>query len=293
MMKIYYNKYQTTLSKLLLQALTYLRFLLNLLLVFLIVFLISYLTFTGSDKLERFFLPVFGVIILIAFIIVLYLTLKVLPKEKSVTIDKDSIIVTYPYIKKTIIIDFSKLISIQVNILNKENRSELNFTSDKKDSMSEDCIIIQSISPTEWKEIAVSNRLPLILSKEIEESVNVKQTLLSKKFIGDNYYVIQKDFDNKALKISEQEFSDYTSKHDFIKLLGKEELFNIPTEIQESCKIHYSLSTDFGQKSLCYNAGVLIASYEKDKRPIEIEKIASDLNSQYKNIEKLINHNSC
>lgn len=104
---------------------------------------------------------------------------------------------------------------------------------------------------------------------------------------GDDYYVIKKSFSNEEQKINVDDWNDYVNKSSDIEFLGAEELINITDDIQKDARRQYSLNTDFGFKTLDFFEGQLVATYEKDKQPREIEKITADLKLEFKNVSDI------
>jgi len=282
----YYNKSPSKLSELFLGALCYTGKLVVFLGASLILLLVLCLTDVATDKIVNTAMFTGVIILCVLLLEIFYMMLWFLPKEKSVTIDRDSLTIVYPYFKKRRNIPFRDIVSIKVNQLNSKNESVLTIKSDQIDSMiGEDWITIHSIAPSEWKEIALSKGLPLILSIEIEEKVITKWGVLFPNTLGDDGYIIQRDFQNNELKISDRLFLAYVSTNSSLTFLGVEELINVHDQIPS---LHCSIKTNYGLKPLYFFDGKLSVDYEQGKSPTEIEQIALDLKAQYKSVEDII-----
>jgi hypothetical protein len=232
---------------------------------------------------------ILGVIIFISLSTIglaLWKALTFLPNEKSVTVDKNTIKLNFPFFKKAQTIDFTNINYIRVREGHERSESTINIkTQENFLGLSEEDVTINSITSNEWRKIATANKLPLIVHHDIEEKVIKKRGLFGTQYLqGDDYYVIRKSFDDRDLKIEFNEWNDYVSRNSRIKALGQEELINVTEEIQKEPKLQYSLQTDFGNKSLDFFEGVIVTTYEKGKKPTEIEQIATDLRLGFKNI---------
>lgn len=282
----YLNKYQTRLLDNFIKSVTTLSFttvLLGLTIVMFIGFSVfGTMTEKGMEKM-------LGLITLLSFAIIissLWTSLTVLSNEKSVTIDKNLITVTFPYFKKNQSIDFKDINYIRVKEGHEKSESIINIkTQENSFGINEEVVIINSINSNEWKDIAKGNKLPLIIHHDIEEKIIKKRRLFGTEYLnGDDYYMIRKSFDDKDLKIDLNDWDSYVRSNSTIKILGQEELINVTEEIQNEPKYQYSLQTDFGNKGLDFFEGVIVATYEKGKKPTEIEKIANDLRLDFKTV---------
>jgi len=231
---------------------------------------------------------ILGVIILFSLwtiISAIWKTLTFLPNEKSVTVDKNVITLNFPYFKKTQTIAFGDINYIRVKEGHEKSESIINIkTQENSFGLNEDVVTINSIASNEWREIAKENKLPLIIHHDIEEKVIEKRGLFGSQYLeGDDYYVIRKSFYDKDLKIDLNDWNDYVRMSSTIKALGQEEFINVTEEIQKQPKLQYSLQTSFGNKGLDFFEGVIVTTYEKGKKPTEIEQIATDLRLDFKN----------
>jgi len=243
------------------------------------------MTEKGSEKLL--------LTIVVTFIVAAWLTIRTMlnaaPNEKSVTIDANSLTVHYPFLGKDKVISFSDIICIHANRTNDKGEAVIRIKStDNKFGLNEDYQIITSLTTKEWRENAINKKLPLIINSDIEEKIKSKQTIFGSTYIsGDDTYVIRKSFSKQDQKITLAEWTNYTEKERGIKFLGEEELINVTKDIQKEARHQYSLDTKFGPKTLDYFEGQLVATYEKDNRPKEIEKIVFDMELEFKNISEI------
>lgn len=249
---------------------------------YLILSIFGNMTEKGADKL----------VMIITMLLIMSVSLTVVtmiigaPNEKSVTISENELILTFPFLKKNRVVPFSSIICIHANRTSEKSEAQIRIKStDKKVGLNEDYERVTSLKVNDWKEIAIKKKLPLIINSDIEEKVKQKWGIFGPiYFSGDDYYVIKKSLSNEDQKISIDELNDYLSKNTHIKFLGEEELINITDDIQKEARRQYSLITDFGLKTLDYFQGQLVANYEKGKKPIEIEKMTSDLKLEFKKI---------
>jgi hypothetical protein len=241
---------------------------------------------TMTEKGEA---KILGIIILLSLWTVglaLWKALTFLPNEKSVTVDKNTITLNFPLFKKAQTIDFKDINYIRVREGHEKSESIINIkTKENVLGLSEDVVTTNSITSNEWKEIAKEHKLPLIIHRDIEEKVIEKRGLFGTQYLeGDDYYVIRKSFDDKDLQIDLNVWNDYVKRNSKIKALGQEEFINVTEEIQKEPKLQYSLQTEFGNKGLDFFEGLIVTTYEKGKKPVEIEQIADDLRLGFKNI---------
>jgi hypothetical protein len=216
-------------------------------------------------------------------------TFKVWPTEKFVTFNESSMIINYPYLKKNQEIPFTKINYIRIHSSNQYPESQISIKRKENTyGLTEEIVTISSLNSTDWREVSLAYKLPIIIHNDIEERVLEKWGFLGTKYIERNdYYVIKKSFENKDQKIDENVWKDFSKNHGKIKYLGTEELINVSEEIQKGLKHQYSIETEFGVNGIDYFDGMLVTTYEKNKKPTDLERIARDLNSELKNIKDI------
>lgn len=244
---------------------------------------------TMTEKGSAKFLLTIVVFFIVAALLTIWTMLNAAPNEKAVTIDTNSLTVHYPFLGKDRVIAFSDIICIHANRTNSKGESLIRIKSTEvKFGLNEDYETVTSLNIKEWRETAINKKLPLIINSDIEEKVRSKWSIFGSTYIsGDDIYAIRKSFTNDDQKITLTEWTSYTEKNKSIKFLGEEELINVTDDIQKEARRQYSLDTEFGPKTLDYFEGQLVASYEKDKRPKEIEKIVVEMRLEFKNISDI------
>jgi hypothetical protein len=283
------NKFQTNLFDNFIKSLTTLTYST----IILLLTILSYIGFsvfgTMTENGKQKIIGIIVVLVILTILTSLWKALSILPNEKSVSIENGSVVITFPYFKKSQQIKFQDINYIRAKNKHKNSESVISIkTNDNFVGLNEDFITINSISSDDWRVIAKERNLPLIIHNDIEERVITKKGLFGTSFHNaDNYYVIQKDFEDERKKLELEKWQDYVRQNNWIKELGQEELINVTEDIQKLPKYQYSLDTKYGLKGIDYVEGQLIATYDKDENPVEIERIANDLELDFKNVMDL------
>lgn len=283
------NKFQTNLFDNFIKSLTTLTYST----IILLLTILSYIGFsvfgTMTENGKQKIIGIIVVLVILTILTSLWKALSILPNEKSVSIENGSVVITFPYFKKSQQIKFQDINYIRAKNKHKNSESVISIkTNDNFVGLNEDFITINSISSDDWRVIAKERNLPLIIHNDIEERVITKKGLFGTSFHNaDNYYVIRKDFEDERKKLELEKWQDYVRQNNWIKELGQEELINVTEDIQKLPKYQYSLDTKYGLKGIDYVEGQLIATYDKDENPVEIERIANDLELDFKNVMDL------
>jgi hypothetical protein len=243
---------------------------------------------TMTEKGEAKIVSIIILLIIISVLLTAWTMLTGAPREKSITVNENSLTINFPFLKKSKVIPFTDIICIHANRTNNKGEAQIRIKStENKLGLNEDYEMVTSLKVEDWREIATTKKLPLIINSDIEEKVKKTWGIFGANYLGgDDYYVIKKSFMNDQ-KIDLAEWTNYLNKNKKIKFLGTEELINITDDIQKEARRQYSLNTDFGLKTLDFFDGQLVLTYEKDKHPGEIEEITTDLKLEFKNISDL------
>ena len=288
-MRTFENKFQTRLLDNFIKQVTRLTYVTIILLLTILTFIGLSVFGTMSDKGSD---KIIGMIITLLVLTVgsaIWKALVFLPNEKSITIDNSALTITFSYFKKSITIPFDEINYIRVKENDEKNESVISHKSKENLlGLNEDFEIINSISSTQWREIAKENKVPLIVHQDITEKTKERKGLFGSTYSsGEDYYIIRKNFKNENEKIELQDFIEYARGNDLITELGPEEFINVTKEIQPDPKYQFSLTTKFGTKGLDFIDGQLLATYEKGQNPVEIEKISEDLKLSFKNLNSI------
>jgi hypothetical protein len=196
--------------------------------------------------------------------------------EKSIQIKEGAVRIEYPFFKKNLILPFED-IEITTNYLSIINETTIYVKS------KEEFVEVTSVTPKAWRDFAIKNSIPIAVEYYCDEKVKMKSGIISPVFLGDDWYIIQKDLKND-LKLEQDEWQTYLKTNSAIKFQGKGEYINFDT-IQYPQPIYYSLETRYGIKSITFIDSHLAAQYERGKEPFELKKIATDLKCDLSNIE--------
>jgi len=285
----YKNKYQTNLANNFIKSLTTTRFTTIILLLLIIFFITFSITTEIPETAVGKFLVTIGLFTAVTIYGIVMATFKVWPNEKSVTFNESSMTINYPYLKKNHEIPFTEINYIRIHSSNQYPESQISIKRKENTyGLTEEIATISSLNSDDWREVALHYKLPVIIHNDIEERVFKKWGFFGTKYLERNdYYVIKKSFDNKDQKIDENLWREFSNTHDKIKYLGTEELINVSEDIQKDVKHQYSIETEFGVNGIDYFDGMLVITYEKNKKPNDLEIIARGINSELRNINDI------
>lgn len=220
---------------------------------------------------------------LIFIVIVIWLTFKI-SYQTSVEVNSKAIVVKYKGLTEADELLFSNVELITAWVGSKSNLSSVVY---KNTDGEIDYASIDSINSQDWRKIALQHNLPLLLSPDEGQGSFLWSGIL--RFINlsiDDTYFLAKDLTFKGEKIELEQLNSYVNGQKHIRYLGKDELINVPGEVQEEPFYHYIITTVYGNKQMIFSPskGLLEISYRKDIRPIEIMKLAQDLGANYINV---------
>lgn len=244
------------------------------------IFLLLLVLMSGisAEKLHQVTISFIFIIIGLLIFVCVFATFAISPDESKVEFNDKYILVKYPYLKRNLKINYEDFQCIKSNYLDTNNESTIHYIGKKQ---SGNFVEINCIKPKEWKQLAISYKLPLILSYNLEIKIKRVWNLFYPKFVEDDWYLMKRDMKNDEMKFDKNLWSDYVFKNKAIEYLGIDELINIPERIQKEPYLHYSFKTPYGLKQIDFYDGKLLIAYEMKKEPFEIEQIGKEIGCQF------------